>query len=108
MSYGFGVYFVYRSHYEGPLSKHVIRLPDRTVLGWFQRGWATDADPDAWVYGLDSIFEAAREKRLPRPETIEQLRALLREHLYVEGGADYIRLDEHSLRVRTDDDEVEL
>jgi hypothetical protein len=116
LSYRRGVHFVYRSHYEGPLSKHITRLPDQTVLAWFQRGWAMDADPEEWVeaelgcdvYGLDSMFEAARDEQLPRPETTEQLRALLHKHLYVEGDEDYIRLDEHSLRVRTDDDEVEL
>ncbi|WP_067708622.1 hypothetical protein [Actinoplanes awajinensis] len=109
------MYFVYRSHYEGPLGKLVRRLPDATVLGWFRRGWDCD-DPRAWivgelgapVYGLSSIFEAARQHQLPRPETTDQLRTLLHEHLYVEGDRDYIRLDEHSLRVRTDDDEVEL
>ncbi|GAA2702006.1 hypothetical protein [Actinoplanes palleronii] len=109
------MYFVYRSHYEGPLGKLVRRLPDATVLGWFRRGWDC-AGPRAWVvgelgvhvYGLSSIFEAARRHQLPRPETTDQLRTLLHEHLYVEGDRDYIRLDEHSLRVRTDDDEVEL
>ena len=97
------------------MSKRVLRLPDETVLEWFQRGWDSD-DPDSWVerelggdvYGLDSIFEAARRHSLPRPETTGQLRELLHEHLYVEGDEDYIRLDDHSLRVRTDDDEVEL
>jgi hypothetical protein len=109
------VYFVYRSHYEGPLSKRVHQLPDETVLAWFRRGWTCE-DPETWVeaqlggdvYGLDSIFEAAQEKDLPRPETTGELRALLHEHLYVEGDENYIRLDDHSLRVRTDDDEVEL
>lgn len=108
------MYFVYRSHYEGPLSKLVRRLPDETVLAWFQRGWASGSE--TWVedelgvdvYGLDSIFSKVRELDLPRPETTAQLRTLLHEHLYVEGGSDFIRLDEHSLRVRTDDDEVEL
>lgn len=109
------MYFVYRSHYEGPLSRRVRELSDRTVLAWFQRSWACE-DPEAWltaelggdVYGLSSIFKAARQKHLPRPQTTDELRALLHEHLYVEGDEDYIRLDEHSLRVRTDDDEVEL
>jgi hypothetical protein len=109
------VYFVYRSHYEGPLSQRLQRLPDQTVLAWFQRGWGS-ADPYDWVeeelggyvYGLSSIFRAAGEKNLPRPQTTAELRALLHEHLYVEGGEDYIQLDDHSLRVRTDDDEVEL
>ncbi|WP_211588480.1 hypothetical protein [Allorhizocola rhizosphaerae] len=109
------MYFVYRSHYEGPLGKHVRRLPDTTVLGWFKRGWASsdpsefvEAELGADVYGLDTILEAAQTDDLPEPQTDEQLRALLHEHLYVEGGEDYIRLDDHSLRVRTDDDEVEL
>lgn len=115
MSYGSVVYFVYRSHYEGPLSKLVRRLPDETALAWFRRGWGCE-DPRRWVedelgvdvYGLNSIFQKARDLNLPRPESDEQLRILLHEHLYVEGGSDYIRLGEHGLRVRTDDDEVEL
>jgi hypothetical protein len=109
------VYFVYRSHYEGPLSKRVRRLPDETVLDWFKRGWATP-DPRAFieaelggdVYGLASIFEAAQEEDLSRPQTTGQLRNLLHEHLYLECDEEYIRLNDHSLRVRTDDDEVEL
>jgi hypothetical protein len=109
------VYFVYRSHYEGPLSKRVHTVPDETVLAWFQRGWRCD-DPDAWVeseldgevYGLASIFEASVDEDLPTPATTDELRALLYEHLYVEGTEEYIQLDDHSLRVRTDDDEVQL
>ncbi|MFC4059093.1 hypothetical protein ACFOWE_12350 [Planomonospora corallina] len=111
-------HFVYRSHYEGPLGKHVRRLPDATVLDWFRRAWSTVAggaapDVGAWleaelgvgVYGLSSIFEAARGHRLPAPESWRELAGLLREHLYYEGE---VRTDEHSVRVRTDDDEVEL
>ncbi|MFC7483730.1 hypothetical protein ACFQX7_32095 [Luedemannella flava] len=106
---------MYRSHYEGPLSKVVRRLPDATVLDWFRRGWRCD-DPESWVeselgtdvYGLDSIFEAVEEEGLRKPRTVGELRNQLHEHLYVEGDEDCIRLDEHSLRVRTDDDEVAL
>jgi hypothetical protein len=109
------VYFVHRSAYDGLLSKRVIRLPDLTVLAWFQRVWNRPA-PREWipaelgrVYGFATIFEAVHEHDLPRPRTIDELRALLHEHLYVEGqAADCIRLDEHSLRVRTDDDEVDV
>ncbi|MER7283241.1 hypothetical protein ABT369_53315 [Dactylosporangium sp. NPDC000244] len=107
--------FVYRSHYEGPWSKRIRRLPDASVLDWFRRGWHEDPQtwPDAelggYVYGLASIFRAAHEHNLPRPETVDELRRQLHEHLYVEGPAeDCIRLDEHSLRARTNDDEVEL
>ncbi|WP_433223860.1 hypothetical protein ACQP00_14990 [Dactylosporangium sp. CS-047395] len=107
---------MYRSHYEGQWSKHIRRLPDRGVLDWFRRGWDS-GDPDGWAeaelgvdpYGLHTVFDAAAEHDLPKPGTLDELRAQLHEHLYVEGDPDeYIRLDEHSLRVRTDDDEVEL
>jgi hypothetical protein len=112
--------FVSRWREESPFSKRVVTVPDATVLDWFRRGWdcADHGDPDDWisadlggdVYGLDSVFNEARERDLPRPETVAELRALLLEHLWVEGDDDgtAIRLDEHSLRVRTDDDEVDL
>ncbi|MEU0557613.1 hypothetical protein [Dactylosporangium sp. NPDC006015] len=111
------MYFVRRWRDESPLSKQVIRVADATVLEWFRRGWDQE-DPDGWVgdeldggvYGLESIFAEARELHLPRPDTIDELRGLLDEHLWVEGDDDgtFIRLDEHTLRVRTDDDEVDL
>ncbi|HLK58436.1 MAG TPA: hypothetical protein VKU00_17845 [Chthonomonadaceae bacterium] len=114
-----GLYFVYRTHYEGPLSKRIKRLPDGTVLSWFQRGWrvaAEGGDPRAWVeeelggnvYGLASIFQAVQEEHLPLPKTWQQLRSQLADHLYVEGDEDNIRMDQRSLRVKTDDDEVDL
>lgn len=111
------MYFVCRWRDETPFSKRVVTVPDATVLDWFRRGW-DQVDPDGWldhelggnVYGLESIFEEVDEHNLPRPETVDELRALLSEHLWVEGDDEgsYIRLDEHSLRVRTDDDEVDL
>lgn len=111
------MYFVCRWREESPFSKRVVTVPDATVLDWFRRGWDHD-DPDEWidrelggvVYGLDSVFEEVRERNLPRPETVDELRELLNEHLWVEGDdeGDFIRLGEHALRVRTDDDEVDL
>lgn len=102
---------------ESPFSKRVVVLPDATVLDWFRRGWRQDT-PDEWidhelgghVYGLDSIFDEARKRNLPMPQSVDQLRVLLHEHLWVEGEdkGDHIRLGEHALRVRTDDDEVDL
>ncbi len=111
------MYFVCRWREESPFGKRVVTVPDATVLDWFRRGWNHD-DPEAWiaselggdVYGLESIFEEARKRDLPRPETVDALRELLHAHLWVEGddkGA-FIRLGEHALRVRTDDDEVDL
>jgi len=112
-----GVVFVYRSHYEGLLSKRVRRLPDHTVLDWFRRGWAAASDPatdlDVWVatelggrvYGLASIFDAARERELPAPATANELGAALAEHLYVEGE---VVVEDGRVLALTDDDEVEL
>ena len=111
------MYFVCRWREESPFSKRVVTLTDATVLGWFRRGWDHD-DPDEWVdselggdvYGLESVFEEVRKRNLPRPETVDELRELLDEHLWVEGDDEgtFIRLGEHALRVRTDDDEVDL
>ncbi|MFY1577386.1 hypothetical protein ACN26Z_21050 [Verrucosispora sp. WMMD703] len=111
------MFFVCRWREESPFSKRVVTVPDATVLDWFRRGWEHD-DPHAWidselggdVYGLESIFEEARNRNLPRPESVDDLRALLTEHLWVEGDDEdtFIRLGEHALRVRTDDDEVDL
>ena len=33
------VYFIYRSHYEGPAGKYVRRVDADTVLAWFQATW---------------------------------------------------------------------
>lgn len=105
------VYFVYRSVYEGPSGRLVRHFPDATVLDWFRRVWDDAASQDAYtwvqrelganVYGLHTIFETG----LPAPRTHNELRRLLKEHLYVEGR---LRVDRHSVRVLTDDDEVEL
>lgn len=110
------VTFVYRSHYEGPLSKRIKRFPDASVLAWFQRVWplavkakdpgkVVDRELGVSVYGFDSVFREAKENGLAAPRTLAELEALLDEHLYVEGG---FRLDRHTLRVHTDDDEVAL
>lgn len=109
------MYFACRWREDSPFSKRVVTVPDATVLDWFRRGGDHD-NPDEWidselggpVYGLQSIFEEARNRRLTRPESVDQLRELLHEHLWVEGDEDFIRLGEHTLRVRTDDDEVDL
>ncbi|MEE6308224.1 hypothetical protein V1634_15455 [Plantactinospora veratri] len=110
------MYFGYRSHYEGPLSKHVRHLPGTGVLDWFRRGWTVE-DPEKWVedqlgvdvYGLDSIFEEAVRRQLAPPRDWRELHDLLREHLYLEGEPEtHLRVTEHSVRAYTDDDEVEL
>ena len=93
------------------------RLPDRSVLDWFRRGWAAAADPatdlHVWVaaelggevYGLASIFDAARERGLPAPATADELGAALAGHLYVEGE---VVVEGGRVLALTDDDEVQL
>lgn len=121
-----GIWFVYRTPYEGPTGKRVTRLPDPSVLAWFQRLWTATADVVAvgdehrahrWataqvagdlggeVYGLSSVFQSAHEHGLPPPSTWRELRAVLDRHLYVEGT---VRADEHSVRASTDDDDIPL
>jgi hypothetical protein len=121
-----GIWFVYRSLYEGLAGKRVRRLPDATVLGWFQRMWASTAavvdiddeweahqwvaeriaaEPGGEVCGLDSVFVEAHDHGIPPPATWQELGAVLTEHLYVEHE---VRVDEHSMRASTDDDTIYL
>jgi hypothetical protein len=104
------------------LSKRVVRLPDPSIVDWFARHMAdamSDRNDDerddalwnelgGYVYGLASIFSAAKKHRFELPSTMSQLRTLLHRHLYVEGGDENIAVDEHSVRVLTDNDEVQL
>ncbi len=107
------VYLFYRTPYAGLLSRRLIKLRASSILEWFQQGWdqamESDNDLNDWVrdecggdvYGLESIFEKARERNLDRPQTWQ--------HLNVEGRAsEYIKMDAQSLRVKTDDDENDL
>jgi hypothetical protein len=78
-----------------------------------------EADLGGHVYGLSSVFctsdngdaaslRADRHGPLPA-STWQELEEVLRRHLYVEGDSrDQIHVDEHSVRVGTDDDEVDL
>lgn len=112
------VTFVYRSHYHGPTEKHVVRFEQDTVLDWFVDHWVALAADDhdsafahatlvleASVYGFASLGRAIQEFNLAPPGSIDELRRILDEHLYVEGE---VRVDPHCVQVLTDDDEVEL
>jgi uncharacterized protein (TIGR02996 family) len=110
------VYFVYRSHYEGPTGKYIKRFKDASVLDWFRRHWRPVADPLAVnkqvekmlgcsVYGLGSLFEAIGERAFKPPKNTEELEEYLRVHLYVEGE---ILFTPHAIQVLTDDDELQL
>ena len=119
MSNGKGIWFVYRSHYDGPLSRRVCRIDAPSILTWFQEKLAdargataprdvANADLCGYVYGFGSLLAAAKEHKLAAPKSTAALRAMLCKHLYVEGGPDCVRVDDHTLRVVTDDDEVML
>lgn len=119
MSTSKGIWFVYRSHYAGPLSRRVCRLDAPSVLAWFQdriadaRGAArpaevADVELGGSVHGLGTFFEAVKKHQLPAPKSISALRKVLREHLRVDGGPDDLRLDDHALRVLTGDERVKL
>jgi len=100
------IWFVYRTHYEGPLSRRVKKLNAPSVLAWFQKaiknkGKGAEKEIGGHVYGFDSLFEEQHDV----PKSVSALRDLLEEHLYSEGD---IRVDAHSVRVKTDDDEVDL
>jgi hypothetical protein len=109
------VYFALRSHYEGPSGRFCRRFEDESVLAWFQRHWQGAAGSAANdlaqsvlgtdVYGFGSLFQAIGEQDAAAPRSGRELRALLEEHLYVEGE---ILHSPHALQVLTDDDELEL
>ncbi len=114
-----GIWFVYRTHYEGPLSKRVRRLAAPSILAWFQakieeaRTSLTPADVGVAelggpVHGLGSLFEAAHKHSLHTPKTTTALRKLLVEHLAIAIPEDNVQLDAHSVRIRTDDAQVGL
>lgn len=108
------MFFIVCWREQTPLGHQVTSLPGVTVLDWFRAGWE-QPDPETWAvgqlgdvpYGLESIFERAREFDLPPPSSVDELRALLAEHLWVESDDDP-RVGEHSVRVRTNDDETDL
>jgi uncharacterized protein (TIGR02996 family) len=113
-----GVYFVYRSHYEGPACKHLKRFEDASVLDWFRKRWMglacedvreaqerVDREMGTHVFDLACIFQAIAERGLTAPETESQLHQLFRAHLNWGGE---ILARPHCLQWLTDDDELEM
>jgi hypothetical protein len=111
------IWFVYRSPYAGPLSKHVKRLDGAdTLLDWFRTIWRPIADnkaADAYartllgtdVYGFHCLFLDIGEYDLPIPTTIEEFHDDLRGALYI--GAEY-RGTADTIQIATDDDDYGL
>lgn len=112
------LHFVYRSQRDGPLARRVVRLPDASVLAWFQRGWREAEDPAAWVAAecggpvaaLDSVLVEARRRSLPCPASEAELGQLLGAHLYfpIEGCPTEIHFDGRSLRVATSNSQPDV
>jgi hypothetical protein len=114
-----GIWFVYRSHREGPLGKRVRRVAAPSILAWFQAkieearvslhpARVADADLGGSVHGLGALFEAAHKHSLHTPKTSNALAKLLQEHLHGEGGSEDVHVDAHAVRVMTSDEHSEL
>ncbi|MFT3766187.1 MAG: hypothetical protein QM820_11840 [Minicystis sp.] len=113
-----GIWFVYRSHREGPLGKRVRRVAAASILAWFQAKIeeartsltphrVADADLGGPVHGLAALFEAAKQHSLHTPKSSSALTKLLHEHLHGDGSADEIKVDAHAVRVFSNDDDGE-
>jgi hypothetical protein len=110
------IWFVYRSPYDGPLSKHVQRLEGAdTLLDWFRSIWRPIPERDkavafgqkllgTYVYSFGYLFTHIAENSLAPPETLEQLHAALEGALYI----DEIRSPDDTIQALTDDDDVSL
>ncbi len=91
-----------------------VRLTADGILAWFQSHWEAAvqaSDVDGWVaerfggsvHTLAQLFAAARLAGTPAPHTLEALS----DQIAALSDIVWVRHDEHSLRVLTDDDESE-
>jgi hypothetical protein len=103
------IHLVVRSLWEGPTGRRVRHLPATSILGWFREHWRRVAADSSHldelcggrIYGFHTLFDGASEP----PDSVEELQSRVETQLYVEGES---FVDEHSLRVITDDDEVDI
>jgi uncharacterized protein (TIGR02996 family) len=110
------IWFVYRSPYDGPMSKHVQRLDGAdTLLDWFRAIWQPIPIRDVayahaeqllgtYAYSFGYFFMHIAEENLPRPETTEAMHDALESALYV---GEYRRTDD-TIQIATDDDDAGL
>ncbi len=108
------VYFVYRSHYQGPSGKHVHRFDADTILDWFRAHWKPldeeAADEYARkllgcrVYSFGRLFVGIAEHSVAPPKTMRELAGHLQSFLYV----NEMRSSPHTVQIYTDDDELEM
>lgn len=113
-----GIWFVHRSHRDGPLGKRVRRLAAPSILAWFQakieEARTSNAPEDVGrlelggrVHGLDKLFAEAKKHSLHTPKSTAALAKLVHEHLQVD-HADNAKVDAHAVRVVTADDDGDL
>lgn len=109
------VYFVYRSHYEGPTGKYIKRFEEHSVLEWFQNHWISDDSDKAYeiakkifgceVYGFAHLFNEIHENSLAKPASMAKLKQYLRAYPFVESE---IKFSKNCIQIITDDDELEM
>jgi uncharacterized protein (TIGR02996 family) len=109
------VWFVYRSHYDLPLTMHVKRFEEATVLEWFQKYWGrTGTDKEIQehtrellgceAYGYWYFLKKLGEDNVPPPRTIAQMRNGL-DRWSVEGE---VLVEPHAVQALEDDDELQM
>ncbi len=108
--------FVYRSPYQNLTGRYIKKFPHESLLEWFQEHWdRREPSDEPWlseillgqnVYGFGALFDAIEEHKIPVPKTNEELGAILKQHIYAEGGP--ASFSPRWLHVATDDDEWEL
>ena len=102
----------------GLLGKRTTAAPGRDLLDFFDEAWSGSGlvGPVDWVRrecggdvpDLEGFLASAGARSATPPQGRRDLDNTLRLHLAIPGGHDHIRLDDHHLRVRTDDGELEL
>jgi uncharacterized protein (TIGR02996 family) len=112
------IWFVYRSPYDGPMSKHVKRLDGAdTLLDWFCSIWEAIPDRDEAsthardllgtdVYCFGYFFVRIAEENLSPPTSVEELHEAVENTFYI-GDGEY-RGTPDTIQIATDDDEVGL
>jgi uncharacterized protein (TIGR02996 family) len=109
------VWFVYRSHYDLPLTRHVKRFEEATVLEWFQNHWGrkgTDEEIQDYTqellgceaYGYWYFLKKLGDDNVPPPRTIAQLRDGL-SRWSVQGD---VLVEPHAVQALDDDDELQM
>jgi uncharacterized protein (TIGR02996 family) len=110
------VFFVYRSHYDLPLTKHVKRFDEPNVVSWFQNHWGfsgsieqaqahTRALLGCDPHGFAHFQKGIVEEEIPPPRNAAKFREALSSAWCVEGD---LLVEPHAVQVLDDDDELQM